>query len=121
MNIVSNRDEMIFRKDFNDRPIYSIGLSKKKKDGNYENGYMTVNFKEGVDIPNKSKIKIKNAWLSFYLKDNKTIPTIFINDYELVGVPKPKEEINPFEDFGNSIKTESNFEQIEITPEDLPF
>lgn len=122
MNIVSNRDEMIFRKDFNDRPIYSIGLSKKKKDGNYENGYITVNFKEGTDIENQSKIKIKDAWLSFYLKDNKTIPIIFINDYELVGVPKPKEEKeeNLFEDFGNSIKTEVQ-EQIEIKPEDLPF
>lgn len=122
MNIVSNRDEIIFRKDFNDKPIYSIGLSKKKKDGNYENGYMTANFKEGTDIASGSRIKIKDAWLSFYLKDNKTIPTIFINEYELVGVPKPKEEKeeNPFEDFGNSIKTEVQ-EQIEITDDDLPF
>lgn len=119
MEIVSNKEEMIFRNDYNGKPIYSIGLSKKKKDGSYENGYMTVNFKEGTDIENKSKIKIQNAWLSFYLKDNKTIPTIFINEYELIGVSKPKEE-NPFEDFGNSIKTEVQ-EQIEIKPEDLPF
>lgn len=121
MEIISNREEMIFRKDFNNKPTYSIGLSRKKKDGNYENGYMIVNFKEGTDIPDKSKIKIKNAWLSFYLKDKKTIPTIFINDYELISVPKPKEESNPYEDFGESIKTQNEFEQVEIKPEDLPF
>lgn len=119
MEVTSKRDEIIFRNDYNGKPIYSIGLSKKKKDGTYENGYMTVNFKEGTDIQNKSKIKIKNAWLSFYKKEDKTIPTIFINEYELVGEPKPKEE-NPFEDFGNSIKTEVD-NQIEIKPEDLPF
>ena len=119
MEITSNRDEIIFRKDYNGKPIYSIGLSKKKKDGTYENGYMTVNFKEGTNIQNKSKIRIKSAWLNWYLKEGKTIPTIFINEYELVGEPKPKEE-NPFEQFGNSIKTEVN-EQIEITDDDLPF
>ena len=113
MEITSNRDEIIFRNDYNGKPIYSIGLSKKKKDGNYENGYMTVNFKEGTDIQNKSKIKIKNAWLSFYKKEDKTIPTIFINEYELVGEPKPKEtEL--------SVKTETQ-SQFEITDDDLPF
>lgn len=122
MEIVSNKEEMIFRNDYNGKPIYSIGLSKKKKDGTYENGYMTVNFKEGTDIADKTKIKIKNAWLSFYLKDKKTIPTIFISDYEVVGVAKPKEEYNPFKDFGDNLKTESNIgEQIEITSDDLPF
>lgn len=113
MEIISNRDEIIFRNDYKGKPIYSIGLSKKKKDGNYENGYMTVNFKEGTDIQNKSKIKIKNAWLSFYKKEDKTIPTIFINEYELVGEQKPKEaEL--------SVKTETQ-SQFEITDDDLPF
>ena len=117
MEIVSNKEEMIFRNEYNGRPIYSIGLSKKNKDGNYENGYMTVNFKEGTDIADKSKIKIKSAWLSFYLKDKKTIPTIFINDYELV--ENKKEVHNPFKDFGDNIKNESN--GIEIQDSDLPF
>lgn len=121
MQIISNNDEMIFRKDFNDRPIYSIGLSKKDKNGNYIKGYMNCNFKQGTDIADKTKIKIKDAWLSFYIKDKKTIPTIFINDYEVVGVAKLKEESNLYEDFGNSIKTESNIEEIKIDESDLPF
>lgn len=121
MQVTSNSEEMIFRKDYNDRPVYSIGLSKKDKDGKYINGYMTCNFKQGTELENQSKIKIKDAWISFYLKDKQTIPTLFINDYELVSVPKPKEESNPYEDFGESIKTQNEFEQIEIKPEDLPF
>lgn len=121
MEIISNKNEMIFRNDYNGKPIYSIGLSKKKQDGTYENGYMTVNFKEGTDIKDKTKIKIKNAWLSFYLKDKKTIPTIFINDYEIVS------EINPehkeMQDITNNehYKTKSNIENVQITDADLPF
>lgn len=119
MEIVSNKEEMIFRNDYNGRPIYSIGLSKKKKDGSYENGYMTVNFKEGTDITDKTKIKIKNAWLSFYLKDKQTVPTIFISDYEIVENVKSKEDV--FKDFGENIKTENKLEEIKITDADLPF
>jgi len=121
MEIISNRNEMIFRNDYNGKPIYSIGLSKKKQDGTYENGYMTVNFKEGADIKDKSRIKIKNAWLSFYIKDKKTIPTIFINDYELVS------EINEDHDKIQNMtkdehyKTKSDFKNVEITEADLPF
>lgn len=121
MEIVSNSEEMIFRKDYNDRPIYSIGLSKKDKNGNYVNGYMTCNFKQGTELENKTKIKIKDAWLSFYIKDKQTIPTIFINDYEVVGVPKPKQEEDVFKEFGESIKTENNYEEIKIEDSDLPF
>ena len=119
MEIKSNKDEMIFRKDYDNKIIYSIGLSRKNENGDYINGYIQVNFKDKTNIPNKSKIRINHGWLSFYLKEGKTIPTIWIDDYTLVGEPKPKEE-NPFEQFGNSIKTEVD-EQIEITEDDLPF
>lgn len=84
MEIVSNRKEKIFRKDFNGKPVYKIGLSKKDINGNYINGYMLCSFKKGTDIPDKSFINIKNGWVDFYLKDKETIPFIFINDYEIV-------------------------------------
>ena len=128
MKIVSDKDEMIFRKDYNDKPIYSIRISKKDKDGSYVNGYINCNFKKGTDIQNQTKIRIKDAWLDFYKKDNNTVPTIFINEYELVGVPKPKES-NPFEEFAKSNKNESTIggyksftlDDIEIKDEDLPW
>ena len=118
MQIVEDRDVMIFRKDYDGRASYSIGLSKKDKEGNYVNGYMNVKFKKDVDLKNQTKIKIKEAWLGFNQQEKKTYPYIFINDFEVV----EQQEENPFEQFGDNIKTESEIgQQIEITDDDLPF
>lgn len=119
MQIISDKEEMIFRNERNGKAIFSIGLSKKNKDGEYVNGYMEVHFRNGVDLQNQTKIKIKEAWLGFNQKEKKTYPYIFINDFEIVGQQEKK---NPFEEFGESFKTESGIgEQIQITDEDLPF
>ena len=83
-------DTMIFRKDFDDRAVYSTTMSKKLQDGTYENAYIDVKFKKGVDIANKTKININNAWLTFYLnKDKKPVWQLFISDFgEIVGIPE---------------------------------
>lgn len=118
MEIVSNKEEMIFKNEYNDKPFYTIGLSKKDKNGNYINGYMNVSFKKGVELENKTRIKIKEAWMDFYKKDVKTIPIIFINDFEIVDQGKK----DPFKEYGESIKTDFDTgEQIQITDADLPF
>lgn len=128
MNIVNDRDIMIFK---NDKGKYSVGISRKKKDGNYISAYFPVQFNQGVEVENKTMIKIKNAWLDFYNWEYEgkkgTTWIIRISDFDIVAEvqknqEKPKEEKNEFEEFGNSIKTESNIgEQIQITDEDLPF
>lgn len=118
MQIVEDKDVMIFRQKKDNKRFYSIGLSRKDQNGNYINGYITAVFKKDVDIANKTKIKIKEAWLGFNVKDKRTYPHIFINDYDIV----EQEEKNPFEQFGESIKTDFDLgEQIQITDEDLPF
>lgn len=113
MELVSNKEEMIFRNEYNGKVSYSLGLSKKKQDGSYEKGYINVSFKKGVELQNQTKIKIKSAWLDFYKKDKATIPTIFINDFDIVEtIPTQK----------LTTKTESDFgQQIEITDDDLPW
>ena len=116
MEVRSSKDEMLFRKDYEGKPLYSISLTRKNENGDYIHGYIQTYFLGGADIPNKSKIRINNGWLSFYLKDGKTIPTIWTDDYTLVGEPKPKE--SEFEE--SSIKTEVQ-SQFEITDDDLPF
>ena len=121
MNIKENYIVMVFVKEFEGRKLYSIGLSKKNKNGGYDNGFMSVRFKKDVVINNKTRIKLKDAWLSFNTNEGKTFPFIFINDFEIISEPNPnKKEENPYEDFGNSIKTEVQ-EQLEITDDDLPF
>lgn len=116
MEVKSNKDEIIFKKEFNGRINYSLGLSKKDKEGKYVNGYMPVQFKKGVEIENQTKIKIKEAWIGFNVHEKKTFPYIFINDFEIA----EKKETNPYEEF--AIKTESDLgEQIKIDESELPF
>lgn len=74
---------MIFMNEREGRKSYSMGISKKKQDGSYENGFMPVQFKKDVTLNNKTKIEIKKAWLSFYktTEGNRTVPFIFIDDF----------------------------------------
>lgn len=114
MEVTSNREETIYRKEFEGKPTYSIALSKKKEDGTYENGYMKVVFRNGVSIPNKSKIMIKSAWLSFNTFNNRTFPYIFIDNFDLLSKP------NEFENMRTTIESDIG-QQIKITDDDLPF
>lgn len=117
MEIVSNRDETIFRRDFDGKALYSIGISKKNQDGSYDNGYIPVRFKKDVELDNKTKIRINTAWLDFYLtKDNKTSPYIFICDFDKV--EEKKDVFAEYEKLTAKTKIE---EQLQITDEDLPF
>lgn len=84
---------VIFRRDFNERSYYRFGLSRKTQTGEYENGYMDCQFKKDVDLPNKTKIMVKSAWLTFYLRTRtladgreikETVPYIFINEFDYV-------------------------------------
>ena len=112
ISISSKYPEMIFRKETNGYASYTIGLSNKKQDGSYENGYMRCRFKNGVNIADKTKIIIKEGFISFYKKEQATIPVLFITNFELENKPKEevKEEYDPYAEMGK-----------EIAEEDLPF
>lgn len=114
MEVTSDREETIYRKEFDGKATYSIALAKKKEDGTYDNGYIKAVFRNGVSIPNKSKIMIKSAWLSFNTYNDKIYPYVFINDFDLVSKP---------EDYSNmKTKIESDIgKQIKIEDSDLPF
>lgn len=63
---------------------YSALISKKNGDS-YEYGYIQANFPREVRMLDKTKIDIKKGWLSFYkTKDNKYVPTVYIQEYELL-------------------------------------
>ena len=111
ISINSKYPEMIFRKDVNGFASYSIGLSNKRTDGTYENGYMKCRFKKGIDVKDKTKIIIKDGFVSFYKKEKETIPVLFITDFEEEKKTEKVEE-DPYEEMGK---------QIELTESDLPF
>ncbi len=83
MEIIEEREQMIFRNERDDKVSYSIGLSKKKEDGTYERGFIPVRFRKGTDLKDRTRLKIKEAWLDFYKIDKRTMPYIFINKFEL--------------------------------------
>lgn len=117
MKVIFDRPIMIFKSEYNDRPVYKMGMSRKKQDGSYEKGYMLVRFKKDVVLENMAKINVNDNWLDFYKKDVQTIPYIFINDFEVV-----EDKKDPFEEYGQSITTKSRIEeQLQITESDLPF
>ena len=59
-------ETMIFKNDIG----YSTSISNKKEDGTYENMSISVNFRKGVELENKTKINITDGFLSFYKTKN---------------------------------------------------
>lgn len=127
MNIQSDKPYMIFEKEYNGKKYYKIGLSRKLQNGEYENGYVDIQFKQDVEIHNKERIYLKNAFLTFYKsKDKATIPYIFVMDFERIAdtIEHSKEKDivkqdtkDDFKDFGKEVI----LDEVEITDEDLPF
>ena len=83
MEIIDSREQMIFRNERDGKISYAIGLSKKKDDGTYEKGFVAVRFRKDIELKDRTKIKIKEAWLDFYKIDKRTMPYIFINKFEM--------------------------------------
>lgn len=82
----------------NDKGFYSIGVSNKNMDGTYENAYITAQFKKGVDLENKTKIDITNAFLSFYRnQEGKPVFKIVVLEFTQYGDVK-EEESAPYAD-----------------------
>ena len=120
-----------------DRTIYTMKLVKKNMDGEYENGYILTKFRNGVELDDKSKIKIKDAWLDFYKKDDKTNISLFVNDFDLEdNNTLQKQEANMQENasykkqdasmseenpFANVNSKNGIKQPIQYTDEDLPF
>ena len=127
MNIQTDKQIMVFRKETQYGVNYSIGLNRKDKDGKYCYGYIPVRFKNDDGVEDKTKIYIRNAFLTFYLKQDKTpIFYIMIMEYETIDetIEKAKEESVASvkqEDIKESDPFKEFAEENEIKDSDLPF
>lgn len=78
---------MIFRndKEYNGKtfPTYTISVSSKDKEGNWINSYLDCIFKKGVEVENKTKIFIKNAFPLVSQGKDRTFTKWMITDFEL--------------------------------------
>ena len=122
MDVISNKEEMIFKNERDGKVLYSIGLSRRNQNGDYENGYMSVRFRKAVNLTDaRTKIKIKSAWLDFYKVDKKTLPYIFISDFEIINEQqKAKEEDKSTYDEQGKLEWDSA-SKTPIDDDDLPF
>lgn len=62
--------------------LYSVGVSSKNQNNEWVNGYINVRFKKGVSVPNKTKIKINNAFYTATKSGDKTYTSLMITDFE---------------------------------------
>ena len=121
MQVVSNKKEIIFRNEYEGKPIYKIGISHKNQDGTYTSSTMLCRLPKDTELHHKTWISIKNAWLDFYLKEverngkkyNEAVPYIFISDFDILDDDKEESNsVDPYEEFGK---------RVEVKTEDLPF
>lgn len=78
----------VFKNEKDGKTRFSIGISHKKQDGTYENGYILAQFKKSLNaeqnLHNKDKIILNNAILDFWTDDKKnTNLKIFVFDYSM--------------------------------------
>lgn len=81
---------------FHNQYGYSLTVGHKKKNSEeYDNAFIDVYFKKGVSLDDRTKIHVKDSWLSFMRneKTNKTYFYIFINDFEDLGKISKKEDV----------------------------
>ena len=76
MDFKENFIVMVFTKEFDGRKLYSIGLSKKNKDGGYDNGYISARFKKDIVLNNKTRIKVKDKIKKYIIFSYKPTPTL---------------------------------------------
>lgn len=118
MNIECDREKIIYKHTKEDKVFYSIGLYKKQQDGTYLNGYMSCRFPKDAELTDKTRIKIHEGWLDFYIKDNKTYPYIFINKYEIV---EKNQDGELLDEVPANVKTDYDDSSIQLNDNDLPF
>lgn len=88
MTVESKKPIMIFAKnrEYNGNTfrVYSTGISSKSQDGSYNNAYMPVKFRRGIEVEDRQLINILSAWLMPIKFGENFIIGLFINDFNLV-------------------------------------
>ena len=110
MKISNEYPTMVFKKEYNGKVYYSLGMSRKKQDGTYENAYIDCRFKQGVELDNQTNIYVNDGFMSFYLKDGKPIYYLVITDFKKVADVIQETSVE-------SLKQD----EISIDLDDLPF
>lgn len=88
-------ETMIFK---NENGFYSTSMSKKNLNGEWENKFISVQFPKGTEIPTKTKVNIKKAFMSFDIWTDKegkeqSAFKLVVQDFENPNeIEKPQED-----------------------------
>jgi len=64
--------------------LYSIGIASKNMNGGWNNGYINCRFKKGIDVANKTKIKINSAFFVVNDSNGKKYTQLMITDFDVI-------------------------------------
>lgn len=122
-----NKKFRVFRYEKDGRVAYTIGASKKNKEGKYDNAYKPVRFRKDVNLANKTEIIIKEGWEDFTnytdgFGATKTKWYYFINKFEMAS---DMDAIKQVQDSMIQPKEKTYMEQSQEealnNPSELPF
>jgi len=118
MTVESKKAIMIFAKnrEYNGNTfrVYSTGISSKSQDGSYNNAYIPVKFRKGIDVEDRQLIKILSAWLMPIKIGENFVVGLFINDFNLV-------EKNNSNNSSENINNNTDGNNYNYSVDDLPF
>ncbi len=118
MTVDSKKPIMIFAKnrEYNGNTfrVYSTGISSKSQDGSYNNAYMPVRFRKGIEIEDRQLINILSAWLMPIKIAENFVIGLFVNDFNLI-------ESKNNSTNNSTINTTSNISENNYNMDDLPF
>lgn len=86
---------IVYRTEYNNNVYYKTMITKKKQDNTKERFYKEIRFRKGVNLPNKSMIKIKNMFEDVRNNPKDAYNPIFslvILDFDIVENPFDKSE-----------------------------
>lgn len=63
---------------------YSLMTSGKDRDGNWHNAFINCSFRKGVEVKNKSVIKITDSWHTVDEYNGNSSDRIFVNEFEII-------------------------------------
>lgn len=103
-------DTMIFKSEYG----YTTTISNKNINGEYEKMYIQVQFPKGIELENKTKIKIVSSFLSFYkTKDGMPKLKLVVQDFRTEEDMQKIEE-NYAKEEREAIQNEDSFVDLEL-------
>lgn len=121
MTVESKKPIMIFAKnrEYNGNTfrVYSTGISSKSQDGTYNNAYIPVKFRRGIEIEDRQLINILSAWLMPIKIGENFVVGLFINDFNLT---ERKSTSNSVDNTSNDMNNVSS-NNYSYNMDDLPF